>query len=140
MWFYVDTISPAVDRLTSEIRRLSQWKRRPVFSFVTLVDKDAFMLVYAVSALPSSAADAAERRLTVSVLGAEPQTTVHAPDATSLGEISVPRDSSVILSLTDVDTSGTVSEPAVLEFVARDTIAPTQPQGLGVKLVRDEVV
>jgi hypothetical protein len=84
------------------------------------------------------AKDVSERQLTVAVAGLEPYTTVHDGSATSLGEVSVPRDSEVAVSLVDVDTSGNVSEPAYVTFTAVDTIPPAKPEGLSVRLVREE--
>ncbi len=137
-WFR-DTTAEAIDRLTDEIRSSATWRARPVFGFVTLLYEDDAMLVYAVSALPPFARDVAERRLSCVVEGGEPTVTIHPADATALGEITVPRNAQVILSLVDVDDSGNTSAPAIYQFMARDTIAPPQPEGLSVTLIRDEV-
>jgi hypothetical protein len=96
------------------------------------------MLIYSVTASAPSAADVVERRLTVEVSGQEAVSTTHPGEETNLGEIAVPQDSTARLSLVDVDDAGNVSEPAVFEFTAVDTIPPAAPGQFGVTLVREE--
>lgn len=95
-------------------------------------------LVYSVTAAPPVDADVVARRLTVTVNG-----TPHAPseypgEATRFNDVSVNQGDSVVLALSDVDDAGNVSEPAVYEFVAVDTIPPAAPGEFGVTLVREE--
>ena len=95
-------------------------------------------LVYSVSAGPVVDADVVARRLTVTVDGVAEVLPDYPADTTVFGEaVTVPQDSNVILTLVDIDDAGNVSEPAVLEFVATDTIAPAQPGSFGVTLVRE---
>jgi hypothetical protein len=96
-------------------------------------------LVYTVSAAPVVDADVVARRLLVTVNGEKlsDEPVEFAGDATSFGEVTVPQDSNVVLTLVDVDDAGNVSEPAVLEFVATDTIPPAKPGEFGVTLVRE---
>ena len=96
------------------------------------------MLVYSVSAASPTATDVVERRLTVEYAGSEPVTKTYGPSDTTLGEIVVPQDAEVTLTLVDVDDVGNTSEPAVVTFTAVDTIAPAKPGELGVTLLREE--
>jgi hypothetical protein len=68
----------------------------------------------------------------VAKINSYPATTV------DLGELSFKQGDSVILSLVDVDDAGNASEPAVLAFVAKDTIPPQAPGGFSVALIREE--
>jgi hypothetical protein len=95
-------------------------------------------LVYSVSAAPPVDSDVVERRFTVDVEDGESTTTTYEPTTVDFGEIKVPRDAEVTLSLVDVDGSGNVSEPATFAFVALDTIPPARPGEFGVTLVRQE--
>lgn len=94
-------------------------------------------LVYEVTCASPVDTDVVERRLTVTVNGVSVATDVYAGDVTNLGERTFVQGDIVSLSFVDVDDVGNVSDPAVVEFVANDTIAPSVP-GLDVKLVREE--
>lgn len=94
-------------------------------------------LVYELTCAPPVDADVMERRLTVKVNGVVVATDFYASNVSNLGERTFVQGDNVVLSLVDVDDVGNVSEPAVVEFVATDTIAPSVP-GLDVKLVREE--
>ena len=109
------------------------------FTVTFLKKEDLFMaLVYNVTAGPVVDKDVAERRLSVSVNGEVRSTAPYSPDTTSFGELSFSDNDSVVLTLVDVDDAGNVSSPATLEFVALDTVAPSQPGELGVAFVREE--
>lgn len=95
-------------------------------------------LVYAVTAGAPVDGDVVSRELTVVVGGEVVSTTAFGGGDTSLGEISVPQDAAVTLTLVDIDDAGNRSQPAVVEFAATDTIAPAQPGSFGVSLVREE--
>lgn len=99
----------------------------------------ADLLTYRVSVGPVVDADVVERQLVVAVDGVVPADEVKSfpAAATELGEVTVPQGSSVLLTLVDVDDAGNRSEPAVLEFVAEDTLPPAQPGSFGVTLVRE---
>lgn len=100
----------------------------------------ADVLVYKVSVGPVTDKDVVERQLVVAVNGVVPvdQFVAFSPDSTDLGEIRVKQDDKVLLTLVDVDDAGNRSEPAVLEFVASDTLPPAQPGSFGVTLVAEE--
>lgn len=96
------------------------------------------MLIYAVTAAPPTATDVVSRELTVEVNGEALAVNALPGDATELGEFAFEQGAKVVLTLIDVDDAGNHSQPAVLEFVAEDTIPPAQPGGFGVTLVREE--
>lgn len=96
------------------------------------------MLVYKVTAGAVTDTDVVERRLSVSVNGSNVDTKVFSGDATSFGELSFNDNDNVVLTLVDVDDAGNVSSPAILEFVAIDTIPPAKPGEFGVTLTREE--
>jgi hypothetical protein len=95
-------------------------------------------LVYEVVAAPPVDGDVVSRRLTVTVNGSPREPVDHAAGTTVFPELSVEQDDVVVLALSDVDDAGNVSEPAVYEFVAVDTIPPAKPGEFGVRLVREE--
>lgn len=95
-------------------------------------------LVYTVTSGPTVDSDVVTRRLMVTVNGLPAGSTDHPKDTTSFGEIKVDQDASVVVTLVDIDDAGNESQPAFLEFVAKDEIAPAQPGTLGVTLVREE--
>lgn len=99
----------------------------------------ADILTYRVSVGPVVDADVVERQLVVAVDGVASvdEFKTFPADATNLGEVSVPQGASVLLTLVDVDDAGNRSEPAVLEFVAVDTLPPAQPGSFGVTLVSE---
>lgn len=103
-------------------------------------DVMADVLVYKVSVGPVADKDVVERQLVVAVNGASSpdEFKVFPADSTDLGEIRVKQDDKVLLTLVDVDDAGNRSEPAVLEFVASDTLPPAQPGAFGVTLVAEE--
>lgn len=134
MWFSGRTI-------VSELRRANMRAARPYAVRVTLVRRLEFsdMLVYSVSAGPAVDPDVVARRLTITVNGEAISDPVeYAANSTALGEVKAPQGAAVVLSLVDVDDAGNVSEPAVVEFTATDTIPPSTPGGLGVTLLREE--
>ena len=96
------------------------------------------MLIYAISAAPPVDSDVVERQLTIDVGNETPQVVTFPANATNLGEVQAEQGATVTLSLVDLDDAGNPSEPAVVEFVATDTIPPAQPGQFGVTLVREE--
>lgn len=95
-------------------------------------------LVYAVTAAAVVDKDVLERRLSVSVNGQVRDNLVFSSETVDFGEVKVDQNDQVILTLVDVDDVGNVSKPAVLEFVAADTLPPSEPGSFGVNLVREE--
>ena len=96
-------------------------------------------LTYRVSVGPVVDGDVVTRRLSVYVDGAESPVDVRDYDATAtaLGEVVVAQGAAVVIKVVDIDDADNQSEPAVIEFVAEDTIAPAQPGTLGVTLVSE---
>ena len=105
---------------------------------VTLIKGDNMALVYGFSCEAPVDGDVSERRLSVSVNDKDPVVSVFDASATDLGEFTFTHGDSIVLSLVDVDDVGNVSEPAVVEFVAADTIPPSVPGGFTVSLLREE--
>jgi len=99
----------------------------------------ADILTYRVLVGPVVDADVVTRELSVYVDGSDVAREVRAyePSATELGDVLVAQGSSVELRVVDIDDAGNRSEPAVLAFVAEDTLPPAQPGTLGVTLVSE---
>lgn len=97
----------------------------------------ADVLGFEVTVAPVVDKDVVERELTLVVNGGEPVVSRFPGNATDLGAVTVPQGASVVLSLVDVDDAGNRSLPATLEFVAEDTLPPSQPGGLAVTLVHE---
>jgi hypothetical protein len=95
-------------------------------------------LVFQVTAGAPVDGDVVSRELTTVVGGEVVSTKEFAGSDVLLGEISVPQDAEVVLTLVDIDDAGNRSQPAVVEFTATDTISPSQPGSFGVSLVREE--
>lgn len=96
-------------------------------------------LTYTISAGPVVDGDVVSRVLTVVVGGEEPSERSFPGSSVDFGLLTVPQDATVVLTLVDVDDAGNKSVPAVVEFVAVDTLPPAQPGGLGVTLVGENV-
>lgn len=97
----------------------------------------ANQLVFTVSAGPVVDVDVVSRVLTVTVGDETPVTSEFSAESVDLGEITVQQDATVVMTLVDVDDVGNRSEPAVVTFVAADTLPPSQPGGFGVTLIRE---
>jgi hypothetical protein len=126
--------------LRESIRSLAMSFRQPLL-FVSLVHKGSDMaLVYKISAGKSSAPDVTIRELSV-VINGEPSLPLTFPgDTTEFGEVKADQGAEVTMTLVDIDdaTPPNRSEPAVVAFVAADTIAPPKPGEFGVTLTREE--
>jgi hypothetical protein len=123
-------------RIEDLIRRIAI--KKPYGMRVRLTVRRDQMLVYVVTAAPPVDQDVVSRRLTVSVNGETDQYVEYPADTTQFGELSFEQGDEVTLALSDVDDAGNVSVPALLEFVASDTIPPSKPGSFGVTLVREE--
>jgi hypothetical protein len=137
-WIF-GNLSREIATLTSAIRGLAMSHRKPLFWVrLSFMEPTSMALVYTVSAGPAVDADVTGRQLTVVVNGEVLSIVELAGSATDLGEVKVEQNSNVTLSLVDIDDAGNRSQPAVLDFVATDTIPPAQPGSLGVTLAREE--
>lgn len=94
-------------------------------------------LVYGVSCAEVVDVDVVERRLTVEVNGEVKKINSYVSSTTDFGEFVFNQDDSVVFTLVDVDDAGNVSDPAVLSFVASDTLPPVAPGGFSVNLLRE---
>lgn len=94
-------------------------------------------LVYQITCAAVVDPDVVERRLVVAVNGDVVSTDIYSATSVDLGEKTFEQGDNVKLSLVDVDDVGNVSEPAIVEFVAADTLPPSMPS-IGITLVREE--
>lgn len=107
--------------------------------FNKFIRKDNNMaLIYNITCAAPLDADVTQRRLSVMVNSTEPKVTTFSSSTTDFGEFSFAESDNVLMSLVDIDDAGNVSEPAILEFVATDTIPPSIPGGFSVSLLREE--
>lgn len=95
-------------------------------------------LVYGLTCGSPVDPDVVERKLTVSVNGEVVSTKSYGSDVVDFGEFSFAEKDTVVLTLVDIDDVGNVSKPALLEFVATDTLPPVEPGGFSVSLLREE--
>lgn len=132
LWFVVVVlmILAVLDRV-----RIKRVKQPYLFYEQQGEDTMADMLTYTIVAAPVVAGDVVSREFSVTVDGEDRPLQTYNAGVTDLGSVTVPQDSNVVLSLVDVDDAGNRSEPAVVEFVAADTIAPGKPGAISVTLV-----
>lgn len=83
-------------------------------------------------------ADVVSRELVVTVDGVAQDPIVFGGTTTDLGTVDVPEGANVVLALTDIDDAGNVSDPAVVDFVAADTLRPGQPGAFTVSLIAEK--
>ena len=95
------------------------------------------LLTYQVTVAAPVDYDVVSRQLTVTVDGVAEGTRTYDGGATDLGSIEVLQNSNVVLTLVDVDDAGNYSEPAVIDFVAADTLRPSTPGAFSVVLVSE---
>ena len=134
----VNKLTAEVSRLRREVKRLAFVQRRPMVRFFLVDEVDGMALVYAVSAGAPVDKDVAVRELSVTVDGVKSPVATFAGDATDLGDLRVEKGAAVVATLVDVDDAGNRSQPAVVEFVAVDTIPPATPSGFAITLVRED--
>jgi hypothetical protein len=103
-------------------------------------DYMADLLTYSVVAAAVTDSDVVSRELVVAVNGETQPAVYFASNMTDLGTVTALQNSSVELTLVDVDDAGNRSEPASLVFVALDTLAPSAPGSIGVTLVSETTV
>ena len=133
------TITHKVNATYKVFRLLFNRVDKPVSFFYTFQRKDAKMaLVYSASVAPTKDFDVVKRVLTVKVNGEVTRVSVYDATAVDLGELSFSQGDNVELALVDYDDADNTSEPAVLSFVATDTLPPQVPDGFVVALVREE--
>lgn len=124
-----------IGEFKKNVRRPLMFRSKYLFS--KRVKGEDMALVYNFSCDAPVDGDVVERRVTVTVNGENVSTDPYAPDTVDFGEFTFAQDDSVVVSLVDVDDAGNVSDPAVLEFVATDTLPPVVPGGFSVALVRE---
>lgn len=119
---------------------LTGWRpsrpRKPRIKKFRLVWETREMLLYEIRIAPVSAeSDVLERHLKVVVNGTEVGVVRYARETVKVGGLRFLDGDEVHLELRDVDDAGNASEPAILDFIAKDTIPPDAPEGFGVELI-----
>lgn len=95
-------------------------------------------LTYEVTAGPASDTDVVSRTVTLTVNGEARFSKDYPADTLTFDPIVVAQSDNVVLTLVDTDDAGNPSAPAVVEFVAADTIPPSQPGLFSVQLVSED--
>lgn len=95
-------------------------------------------LIYKITAAAPVDADVMERRLSVKVNDTNRDTLLFSSSTTDFGELKVEQSDNVVLTLVDVDDVGNLSNPAILEFTAKDTLPPSEPGSFSISLIREE--
>jgi len=113
----------------------------PVGLFLNQIEGDSMAdtLTYEIVVAAPAVGDVVSREVTVVVDGLYNEPVSHPATAVNLGQITVPQDSKVIVSVTDVDDAGNRSDPATLIFTAVDTVPPPVPGSVSVVLVGENV-
>jgi len=124
-----------LNRCSKSVPRPLMFRSKYLFS--KRIKGEDMALVYSLSCESPVDGDVVERRLTVAVNGETVSTDPYAPDTVDFGEFTFAQDDNVSVTLVDVDDVGNVSDPAVLEFVATDTLPPVVPGGFSVSLLRE---
>ncbi|REJ65588.1 MAG: hypothetical protein DWQ31_16750 [Planctomycetota bacterium] len=83
----------------------------------------------------SEPTDVVSRELKVFVDGDEADSRTAAAGDSVVTDLEAPQDAAVRLELRDTDDAGNQSAPSTIEFVAADTIPPTQPGEMSVTVV-----
>lgn len=99
----------------------------------------ADMLTYEIVVAAPTDRDVVAREVIVGVDGQYNEPVLHPGTAVNLGQITVPQNSAVLVSVTDVDDAGNRSEPATLAFNAVDVARPALPGGLSVVFVGENL-
>lgn len=111
---------------------------RPQLGRARLAKEDSNVLIYEIAmGQVDNSSDVTERHMKTIVNGQEQGVVVMDRNAIKMGGLRFNDGDKVRLELRDVDDAGNHSEPAVVEFVAADTIAPDVPTGFGVSLVAE---
>ena len=111
---------------------------RPQLGRARLSKEDSNVLIYEITmGQVAASSDVTERHMKTIVNGQEQGIVVLERNSVKIGGLRFNDGDKVRLELRDVDDAGNHSEPAVVEFVAADTIAPDVPTGFGVLLVAE---
>ena len=138
LWIVIIVLLMAILSLSIKGKKIANPKLLNFKFKQKILNGEKLMLVYSISVGAAVDNDVSERRMTVEVNGQTVETQTYSFDVVNLGEKSFNEGDKVKLTLVDVDDVGNVSEPAVVEFVAADTIPPSLPSGFGVNLVRED--
>lgn len=95
----------------------------------------ADMIQFKVNLPPKAAPDVVSRELVVVIANGDPDVRVLDAEASEVAGYEGPQDSTVNVSLVDVDDSGNRSEASTVDFVLVDLVPPPMPGELGVVVV-----
>jgi hypothetical protein len=95
------------------------------------------MLLFDITLPNPGAADVVSRELTIKIGDQPAEVIVLAADAVTASSKG-PQDTTLTISLVDIDDGGNRSEARVQDFVLSDTIPPPQPGELGVTVTGEE--
>ncbi len=87
-------------------------------------------LVYSLTASKPEDADVVSRKLEIYVNGVRVSSKLYDANTISFDTIVVSHNDEVKAYLYDIDHVDNTSEPAVIEFTAKDTVAPKKPKDL----------
>ena len=87
-------------------------------------------LVYSLTASKPEDADVVSRKLEIYVNGVRVSSKLYDANTEHFDPLVVSHNDEVKAYLYDIDHVDNVSEPAVIEFVAKDTVAPKKPKDL----------
>ncbi len=122
----------------SAVLKLRRTLLVPICFHVSLRKKTmADILTYTVTAGPATDSDVVSRTVTVSINGEAPDIQKYPADTLTFSPLVVSEGDNVVMTLVDIDNAGNPSAPAVVEFVAADTLPPSQPGGFGLTLVHE---
>lgn len=123
----------AIDALTKAVRL-----RKPSRVFLVVRSGES-MLKFVLVLPPKSASDVVARRLSVQVGQSDPVSFDLEPtDQEYADDLFVGEENAVVKgSLVDIDNAGNRSTPRDFEFVLIDTIAPSQPGEIGLKVTEE---
>lgn len=122
----------------SAVLKLRRTLLTPICFRASLRKKNmADLLTYTVTAGPVTDADVVTRTVTVTINGETSDSRDYAADTLTFAPLVVSEGDNVVMTLVDTDNAGNPSAPAVVEFVAADTLPPSQPGGFGVTLVHE---
>jgi hypothetical protein len=110
----------------------------PVFSVSQIRRSAMDILTYRVDVAPPVDADVVSRELVVSI--DDFSTSYVVAPGTAFDTFDAKQGANVKLELTDIDDAGNRSIPAVVEFVATDTLPPSTPTGFVVEVTAERHV
>jgi hypothetical protein len=143
VWFAAEKIKPTLERIADALEALATTAGRVRFilnrpgqiTFEAVgqrkVGKMSF-IQFKIVLPPVADADAVDRELSVQIGDGEPEVESVGIETREVYGHEGPQDSTVRLSLVNIDDAANRSEPSVLEAVLTDTVPPAQPGELAI--------